>query len=672
MVNSDTALGPYRLIRRIGAGGMAEVFLAEKTGAAGFSRHMAVKTILAGGAPQESIGLFLDEARVASALQHPAIVQTLDLGFENDTLFIAMEYVPGPALSRVIQELKTTGRPPLAPHQVAYVGARVASALDFAHRRVTTPLGQPLALVHRDVSPQNILVSRQGLVKLMDFGVARASIQMHKTRTGQVRGKAAYMAPEQVRAQPLDGRTDMFALGLVLYEALTAWRPYQRTNEINSMRAIISEDVPPLRDRNPAVPEALAEVIHRAIRRPIQERFAHCGELEEALLAHLGGHTPSAIERELEALIDKVFGQERYADGSPEVEAWQPTMASLTSPVTPGSKLPMTPTIANMLGPATPATPSVRTLAPRDDGRVASDPSFDSAPLVQGVVGTPPSSAQFPGIAPGYGAPGESTPSFATSGYGAPALPPNYLTPGYGNAGYVTPSGAHGALPGTPPAQNTPFGVTSPSTIIDSPRAARWVWGLAGLLIVLSAGVLLQSLSKRDGGDGVEPMPPSTALEVAASPAPNVGAQVPAPPPSAANEGAPTEPTSSAAPEPPPGTSPAPSAPEPARAGSTSARVDTARASARPTPRPIQTPRADGPRPIEEPRSNAEAARASLPSAADATRHARALAARARTAGNDALASTLTDLSVRILERDAVTDADVAKLREAERTLGAP
>ncbi|MFO0725289.1 MAG: protein kinase [Myxococcota bacterium] len=354
-------LSQYRIVRRIGAGGMAEVFLASKVGVAGFSRPVAIKTIVAAGAAQESISLFLDEARVAAMLQHAAIVQTYDLGFENDTLFIAMEYVPGPPLSRVIQELKHRSRT-MAPHMVAYIGARMANALDFAHRRVTTASGQALKLVHRDVSPQNILVSRTGMLKLMDFGVARASIQMHKTRTGQVRGKAAYMAPEQVRAQALDGRTDMFALGLVLYECLTAFRPFQRHNEIASMRAIIGEDVPPLADRNPDVPADLHEVIHKALKRNPNDRYANCGELEEALNKTIRKHRPSAIEQEIANLILDLFGQETFADELPDVEAWQPTMASSATPVTPRFKVPgagLSPEIAAMLGqtPNTPAQP---------------------------------------------------------------------------------------------------------------------------------------------------------------------------------------------------------------------------------------------------------------------------------------------------------------------------
>jgi len=351
-------LAQYRIVRRIGAGGMAEVFLAQSTGAAGFSRNVAIKTIIAAGAAQESIGLFLDEARVAATLSHANIIQTLDLGFENDTLFIAMEYVPGPPLSRIVKELKDRGRT-MPPHLVAHIGAKVANALDFAHRRVKTAQGQALAMVHRDISPQNILVSRSGVIKLMDFGVARASIQMHKTKTGQVRGKAAYMAPEQVRAQALDGRTDMFALGLVMYEMLTAYRPFQRNNEIASMRAIIGEDVPPITDRNPDVPAPLGEVIHKALRRVPDERWAHCGEMEDQLLKTIKSHRSSSLDEELVQLLVELFGQENFADDLPDVEAWQPTRASMDTPVTPRFKVPgsgLSPEIAAMLG-QTPQTP---------------------------------------------------------------------------------------------------------------------------------------------------------------------------------------------------------------------------------------------------------------------------------------------------------------------------
>ena len=320
-------IGQYRIIRRLGAGGMAEVFLAEKAGAAGFSVMVAIKTILAGGAPPDSISLFLDEARVASVLHHSGIVQTLDLGFENETLFIVMEYVAGPPLSRLIFEMKRQKRF-LSPHLVAYVGAKIANALDYAHRRVTAPDGRALNLIHRDVSPQNILVTRDAVVKLTDFGVARASIQMHKTKTGQVRGKAAYMAPEQVRAKDLDGRTDMFALGLVLYEALTGVRAYQRKSDIQSMRAILSDKVTPIHDSNPSVPDDLVQVIMKTLEKKPAGRYNHCSELEQALTKTYAHMRESAIEKQITDLMDELFGQQKWGEmpDGPSVEAWQPTL----------------------------------------------------------------------------------------------------------------------------------------------------------------------------------------------------------------------------------------------------------------------------------------------------------------------------------------------------------
>jgi len=327
MSTHDLQLSQYKIIRKLGAGGMAEVFLADKVGAAGFSKRVAIKTILAGNAPTESISLFLDEARVASFLQHSGIVQTLDLGFESSTLFIAMEYVAGPTLSRVVYDLKKMGG--LLPWPVvAYVGAKVANALDYAHRRATDNEGQALSLIHRDISPQNILITRDGVVKLTDFGVARASIQMHKTKTGQVRGKAAYMSPEQVRAKELDGRTDMFALGLVLYEAFTGYRPFQRKADIQSMRAVLGDTPPPIGKRNSSVPPELIAIVDRCIQKNADDRFAHCGELEAALQKEYGKILDSDITDKITEIMNDVFGTqgwEKNTDQEP-IESWQPTL----------------------------------------------------------------------------------------------------------------------------------------------------------------------------------------------------------------------------------------------------------------------------------------------------------------------------------------------------------
>jgi len=339
---------------------MAEVFLAQRMGEEGFSRTVAIKTILAHGAEEEAVRLFLDEARVAAAVEHAAIVQTFDLGYENETLFIAMEYVAGPTLSRLVRELKKKHDRLLPPAVVAYIGARVAAALDYAHRRATSNDGAPLNLVHRDISPQNILMTRTGLIKLSDFGVARASIQTHRTRTGQVRGKAAYMAPEQVRAKQLDGRTDIFALGLVLFEALTAKRAFHRSGDIQSMRAVLSDPVPPVRHFNSECSPELEAVIARSVEKDPNKRFQNAGEMERALVAIADQVGASQLERQLSEVIDQVFGTaEMYesSDAGPAVEAWQPTIAAEAQDIRPmriGGRL--DPEVARML--QTPATAS--------------------------------------------------------------------------------------------------------------------------------------------------------------------------------------------------------------------------------------------------------------------------------------------------------------------------
>lgn len=356
---------------------MAEVFLAQRLGEEGFSRTVAIKTILAHGAEEEAVRLFLDEARVAAALEHAAIVQTFDLGYENETLFIVMEYVSGPTLSRIVRDLKKKQDRMLEPAVVAHVGARVASALDYAHRRATSPSGEPLHLVHRDISPQNILLTRTGLVKLSDFGVARASIQTHKTKTGQVRGKAAYMAPEQVRAKQLDGRTDVFALGLVLFEALTARRAFHRKGDIQSMRAVLSDPVPPVRALNPDCPPELEAAVMRCVQKDPSKRFQTAAELEAALVEVTRAIGESRIEARITETIDELFGEaEMYtsSDSGPAVEAWQPTIAAQAQGVRPmriGGRL--DPEVARML--ETPPTASRGHATPSSGGLDAPTPT---------------------------------------------------------------------------------------------------------------------------------------------------------------------------------------------------------------------------------------------------------------------------------------------------------
>jgi serine/threonine protein kinase len=477
MLETGSQLGPYRLLRRIGAGGMAEVFLAQRIGAEGFARTVAVKTILALGAEEEGVGLFLDEARVASYLEHAAIVQTVDLGFENDTLFIVMEYVPGPALSRMIRDLKKSNRFLSAP-VVAYIGARVASALDYAWNRAAAPDGKYLRLVHRDISPQNILITRTGNVKLTDFGVARASVQTHKTRTGQVRGKAAYMAPEQVRAGTLDGRTDIFALALVLYEALTGVRAFQRKTDIMSMRAILTDEMPPIRDANPNVPDELIAVLKKATSKKPDERYQSAAELGDALQKTYRMHSEAGIEAEIVSVINDLFGEEQFGSGESGVEAWQPTIAAQAAQGEGSHPTPhrisanrLSPKIAAMLQQQQSA-PSLETpFQPFDEGQdIDLESLVAQKPQIMGVTQARAPTSSF---APDPVAFSEIVPQGATHAGGYPV--------------YATPSNATGMSP-----------MSNPSAQGQKSRALLWGAGAFAGAMMLALIVLVLAPSRTE------------------------------------------------------------------------------------------------------------------------------------------------------------------------------
>jgi serine/threonine protein kinase len=217
---AGTRVGRYTIVDRIGAGGMAELFLARQDGPRGFAKPIALKLLHAHiGEDPEFVAMFEREARVAAALVHPHVVQVLDIGVAEDEHFLALEFVHGRDLRRIL--VAQRGPLPLGP--ALRVVTDVAKALHYVHTRCD-PHGRPLDLVHRDVSPANVLVGFAGSVKLADFGIAKAADQTAHTRTGTLKGKFGYMAPEQCLQQGVDARSDLFALGVVLYEATTGRR----------------------------------------------------------------------------------------------------------------------------------------------------------------------------------------------------------------------------------------------------------------------------------------------------------------------------------------------------------------------------------------------------------------------------------------------------------------
>jgi serine/threonine-protein kinase len=225
--------GPYRLVRRLATGGMAEVFLARQFGIEGFEREVVIKRILPHRAQDaEFCTMFLDEARLIARLNHPFVAQIYDLGQEDGTYFIAMEHVHGVDLSRLLDSAGEQGTPGLPMAVAVSIIASLCQALEYIHTRADE-LGHPLNIVHRDLNPKNVIVSYDGAVKLIDFGIAKAASQVYETRTGVIKGTYGYMAPEQVtRQHAIDRRADLFSLGVLTYELTTGIHPFDAPDEV--------------------------------------------------------------------------------------------------------------------------------------------------------------------------------------------------------------------------------------------------------------------------------------------------------------------------------------------------------------------------------------------------------------------------------------------------------
>jgi eukaryotic-like serine/threonine-protein kinase len=281
-------MGRYRLIRKLANGGMAEVFLARVEGPLGFEKRLVLKRLLPHLAEDpEYLGMFLDEARLVARLEHPNLVQLFDFGEEAGRYYLAMEYVDGPslwALSRRAWQRKRL----LAPELCAWLISQACAGLAHAHALADPSTGQPLGLVHRDVSLDNLLVSRTGNVKVVDFGIAKVTSAAPRTQAGVLKGKVACMAPEYLQGLPIDSRVDVYALGVALYELVAGRKPFEADSDLQLMRATLSGDLLVyVRALRPEVPEALARIIHRALAQDRELRYRDCRELQEDLEAFL-------------------------------------------------------------------------------------------------------------------------------------------------------------------------------------------------------------------------------------------------------------------------------------------------------------------------------------------------------------------------------------------------
>jgi serine/threonine-protein kinase len=288
---SELIFGPFRMLLRLGQGGMGEVWKASTTGADGVERTIVVKRVLAHLlADPEIAAMFAREARLSVPLVHPNVVRTYDTGQVDGQFYLSMEYVPGIDLRLLLSQ--TSGEGPLPPGLAAHAVRGVCGALAYAYNLAGED-GLPRRLVHRDVTPSNVLLGLDGSVKLLDFGIAKALSEAteHRTAVGTLKGKFAYMAPEQVEGGAVDHRTDQFAAGVVLHEALTGRRLFRGDSDVQTLAKVKEAQVDPPSRWNAAIPAELDEICLRALSRDPTARFPDCAAMAHALsrvLAQLG------------------------------------------------------------------------------------------------------------------------------------------------------------------------------------------------------------------------------------------------------------------------------------------------------------------------------------------------------------------------------------------------
>ena len=301
--------GKYLLLDRINVGGMAEVYKAKAFGVEGFERTLAIKRILPTMAEDEEfINMFIDEARIAVQLSHANIVPVFELGRLDNQYYIAMEYVAGRDLRQLLDRFRKKDQMlPLAAS--AYITAKICEGLDYAHRK-TDASGKPLHLIHRDVSPQNILISFEGAVKITDFGIVKAEDRTSKTQAGVLKGKFAYMSPEQVRGLEIDHRSDIFAVGILLYEMVTGKRLFVGESDFQTLERVRAAVVQPPRELNADISEDFERVVLKALARERDDRYANAAELAEDLQPFLIADGTVFTGKRLSQLLHDEFAHE--------------------------------------------------------------------------------------------------------------------------------------------------------------------------------------------------------------------------------------------------------------------------------------------------------------------------------------------------------------------------
>ncbi len=301
--------GKYLLLDRVNIGGMAEVWRAKTFGAGGFERIVAIKRILPNIAEDEEfISMFLDEAKITVQLNNANIAQIYELDNKVGSYYIAMEYVSGKDMRAVFDRCRKRGEPAPIP-LTCYIIAECCKGLDYAHHAKDRQ-GRDMGIVHRDVSPQNALLSYDGEVKVIDFGIAKAAGKATKTQAGILKGKFGYMSPEQIRGLPLDGRSDLFAIGVCLYEMLTGERLFVGDSDFSVLEKVRKVDVLPPSHFNRKIPPPLEQIVMKALAKDVDDRYQRCSDLGEALIAFMYSTGNTFARKDLAAFMKATFAED--------------------------------------------------------------------------------------------------------------------------------------------------------------------------------------------------------------------------------------------------------------------------------------------------------------------------------------------------------------------------
>ena len=465
-----TPFGSYLLDRKLAEGGMAEVFLARQRGLGGFEKQVVVKRILpALSTHADFVQMFLNEARLAARLSHSNVVQVFEAGEVDGRYYISMEYIDGADLRLFYDEAEHNGQP-IPPGLACRIIADLLNGLHYAHA-FTDENGRPLGIVHRDVSPQNVLVTRNGAVKIVDFGIAKATrTAQQQTQAGRVKGKVAYLSPEQAMGRPLDGRSDVFACGILLWELCTGTRLYARSNDMATIMAITEDDAAAPSSVNPELPEALDLILKQALARNAADRYpsAHAmqAELEAIIRAEGWPGDRRAVERYMASRLDSMTPtfspppiphdpsiappeanvsehpriDNEFDDGPTMLGSSAPSMASMMSalkaqqkpPIRSASQIASAETMVAMPpSDETPTNEQPKAVVPHAPPAVISAATVMSAPVVVAPMPTPDRPRTPSGMRSMPPTPGPATPqpSFATTNPSATFDPPTMSRP---------------------------------------------------------------------------------------------------------------------------------------------------------------------------------------------------------------------------------------------------